>query len=176
MYYPSYEDYMRDLFYFNGLSNPNNSYLYSGLNMNNQNLNDYYPSIYKIINPVVQKVVSGNNYQFVNEETINNIVDVVLGITIGDIENLENTQRNDTKRQCNNSCNSQNNSTSCNSSNNSVNTTINQYQDNVLLKDLIRILTIKEISNRNNIRRFPNAYNNNIQPQPYYMNSPYMMY
>ena len=29
MYYPSYEDYMRDVFYFNGLSNNKNMYPYS---------------------------------------------------------------------------------------------------------------------------------------------------
>ncbi len=26
MIYPSYDDYMRDIFYFNGLSNPNRGY------------------------------------------------------------------------------------------------------------------------------------------------------
>ena len=56
MYYPSYEDYMKDVFYFNGLANPNNMYPYSGFS--NQNLSDFYPSIYKIVNPVVQKVIS----------------------------------------------------------------------------------------------------------------------
>ena len=75
---------------------------------NNQNLNDYFPSIYKIINPVIQKVVSGNNYQYTNEESVNNIVNVVLGITAGDINNLENLGNNgvDKKQaqgQCNNS-------------------------------------------------------------------------
>ena len=57
MFYPSYEDYMRDIFYFNGLQNSNNSYPYM-FGYNNQNLNDYFPSIYKIVYPVVQKVVS----------------------------------------------------------------------------------------------------------------------
>ena len=56
MFYPSYEDYMRDIFYFNGLQNQNSyPYMYG---YNSQNLNDYFPAIYKIVYPVVQKVVS----------------------------------------------------------------------------------------------------------------------
>lgn len=57
MFYPSYEDYMRDIFYFNGLQNQSNSYPYM-FGYNSQSLNDYFPSIYKIIYPVIQKVVS----------------------------------------------------------------------------------------------------------------------
>ena len=57
MFYPSYEDYMRDIFYFNGLQNQNSGYPYM-YSYNNQNLNDYFPNIYKIIYPVIQKVVS----------------------------------------------------------------------------------------------------------------------
>ncbi|MCI8310306.1 MAG: hypothetical protein HFJ45_09175 [Clostridia bacterium] len=97
MYYPSYEDYMRDVFYFNGLSNPN--MMYQSAN-NNQNLNNMYPSIYRIVNPVIQKVISGNNYQFVNEDTVNNIVDVVIGITAADINNIE-VNNNEFKKNSN---------------------------------------------------------------------------
>lgn len=92
MFYPSYEDYMRDIFYFNGLQNTNAGCPYMGFN--SQNLNNYFPSIYRIVNPVVEKVVSGNNYQFTNEESVNNIVNIVLEITAGDINNLENVGNN----------------------------------------------------------------------------------
>ena len=150
MYYPNYEDYMRDIFYFNGLQNANTAYPYMGFN--NQNLNDYFPSIYKIVNPVVQKVVSGNNYQFTNEDSINNIVDVVLGITAGDISNVENTGNNNSK-----------NNTSSNNS--------NSQENNTLIKDLIKILTIKELQSKQNVRRFPYTY---TEQMPYYQALPYM--
>ena len=159
MFYPSYEDYMRDIFYFNGLQNMNGGYPYMGFN--NQNLNDYFPSIYKIVNPVVQKVISGNNYQFTNEESVNNIVDVVLGITAGDINSLENSNDNN-KKQCQNQ-----------GQNNNSNISMQSQDNNNLLKDLIKILTIKELQNKQNVRRFPYTYGNNM---PYYMqnNLPYM--
>jgi len=144
MFYPSYEDYMRDIFYFNGLQNQNMNYPYMGFN--SQNLNDYFPTIYKIVNPVVQKVVSGNNYQFTNEDSVNNIVDVVLGITAGDINNLENVGNNtDPNRRQNGSSQTQGTS---------------QVQENMLLKDLIKILTIKELQSKQNVRRFPFTYGN----------------
>ena len=156
MFYPSYEDYMRDIFYFNGLQNTNTEYPYM-MGFNNQNLNDYFPSIYKIVNPVVQKVVSGNNYQFTNEESVNNIVDVVLGITAGDINNLENNGNNDKRQNQNNNCNNNN----CSQQDNKEN--------NMLLRDLIKILTIKELQSKQNVRRFPYTYGNGM---PYYMQTP----
>ena len=161
MFYPSYEDYMRDIFYFNGLQDRNMLYSYSGFN--NQNLNDYFPSIYKIVNPVIQKVVSGNNYQFTNEDSINNIVDVVLGITAGDLNLSEN---NDINRKTNTNTN--------NNSNNSSMQVQENREGNTLLKDLIKILTIKELQNRQNVRKFPYNYNSRV---PYYMQeqNPYMM-
>ena len=141
MYYPSYEDYMRDVFYFNGLQNNNTAYPYMAFN--SQNLNDYFPSIYRIINPVVQKVVSGNNYQFTNEDSVNNIVEVVFGITAGDLNTLENSSNADASRKT-----MPNNTTSSN------------QENNTLLKDLIKILTIKELQSKQNIRRFPYTYGN----------------
>jgi hypothetical protein len=159
MYYPSYEDYMRDVFYFNGLTNSNSMY---PMISNSQNLENMYPSIYRIVNPVVQKVVSGNNYQFVNEDTVNNIVDVVMGITIGDVNNAN--VSNDSKKNCNgNNCQNSNQNQSSNVSNN---------QENTLLRDLIKILTIKELISRNNVRRFPYTYG----MAPFYMNNQVMPY
>ena len=151
MFYPSYEDYMRDIFYFNGLQNQGFRYPYM-TGFNNQNLNDYFPTIYKIINPVVQKVVSGNNYQYTNEESVNNIVDVVLGITSGDINNLENGNNGADRKQAQGQ--------------------LNSSENNLLLRDLIKILTIKELQTKQNIRRFPYSYGSEM---PCYMqNSPYM--
>lgn len=167
MFYPSYDDYMRDVFYFNGLSNPNNMCYMNGINNNPTNLNNLYPSIYKIINPVVQKVVSGNNYQFVNEETVNNIVDVVLGITAGDINGMEKEANQEIRKQNNSNMNSNSQTSSNNISNNT------SYNDS-LLRDLIKILVIKELISKSNVTRFPFTYGT----MPYYMNGqmpPYMV-
>ena len=163
MIYPNYEDYMRDIFYFNGLQ-PNVNMGYPFMGFNNQNLNDYFPSIYKIVNPVVQKVVSGNNYQFTNEDSVNNIVDVVLGITAGEINSLENV--GNVSQDLNRKQQSNPGQTQGSCSN-------NQCQENQLLKDLIKILTIKELQSKQNVRRFPFTYGNSA---PYYMpNIPYMV-
>lgn len=170
MFYPNYDDYMRDVFYFNGLSNPNSMYYMNNAvntaSLNNTSLNTLYPSIYRIINPVVQKVVNGNNYQFINEETVNNMVDGVYGIVEGDINNVEKEANQDTRK----------NTTMVNSSQNSTVSTANTNNfNNNLLRDLIRILIIKELLNRNNVRRFPFTYGGGM---PYYMNgqmSPYMV-
>lgn len=150
MFYPSYEDYMRDIFYFNGLQNQNSyPYMYG---YNSQNLNDYFPAIYKIVYPVIQKVVSGNNYQFLNEDSVNNIVDVVLGITYNDVNNLENNGNNSNSQKQN--MNNEN------------------KEQNSLLKDLIKILTIKELQSKQNVKRFPYTYGANYPLS--FQNSPYM--
>ena len=160
MYYPSYEDYMRDIFYFNGLQNGNIGYPYMAFQT--QNLNDYYPSIYRIIHPVVQKVVSGNNYQFTNEDSVNNIVDVVLGITAGDLNTLENVGNPDSNKK------------TVPMSNSNTNVVAQDNNSNALLKDLIKILTIKELQSKQNIRRFPYTYGNmvpyNMPREPYMVN------
>ena len=100
-----------------------------------------------------------------------------MGITAGDINNIEYMQNNSSKKP---NCNGNNVSNNCsNSSNNSLQNNSNINNDNKefngLLKDLIKILTIKELTNRNNIRRFPFTYGNNMQLPPYYTNYPYMI-
>ena len=63
---------------------PNNN---SGLSMNqimqmNNNLENMYPCTYRIINPVVERVVDGtfSRNQIVNEDNLNNMVDTVFNI------------------------------------------------------------------------------------------------
>lgn len=112
MFYPSYDDYMRDIFYYNGLAgnnmayqtNPmsagmpggcmNNAMNYnSGMPMNNSNINNLYPSIYRIVYPVVQKVTSESNFQIVNEETITNATNTIYDIVEGDLNSAQNSTR-----------------------------------------------------------------------------------
>ncbi len=179
MFYQNCDDYMRDIFYFNGLANnPNNMYYMQNL-PNQNNLDGYYPSIYRIIYPVIQRVVSTNNYQYINEELINNLVNNVLGIIEGDVNNIDNSSSNNTSNT--NSSNeirrTNNNQTNTSSANSNVNLNNNISNNTSLLKDLIKILVIKELISRQNIRRFP--YNNQMMNVPYYqmpiMNSPYMV-
>ena len=165
MFYPSYDDYMRDIFYFNSLSHPARNCgfnqdgdflvqnaqammpnMYNGSN-NIAILNGLYPSIYKIVWPVVQKVISGNNYQFITEELVN---------VQGDINNKSSENQSQGN---NNQTNSQNN---CQFNNQSQ-----ISQNNQLMKDLIKILVIRELISKNNVRKFPNMI-------PYYM-PPYMV-
>ena len=52
-------------------------------NMNAQNPNNLYPSIYRIVNPVVNRVVSGSNLPYLTEDSLNNMVDTVYNIIEG---------------------------------------------------------------------------------------------
>ena len=119
MYYQSYDDYMRDIFYYNNMGNsmnmgyyPNNYMLGAnfrngyigmgggylpGMNNNINNYNNLYPSIYRIVYPVVQKVTSENRFNFINDETVTNATDTVYNIIEGDssIKQINNsTQKN----------------------------------------------------------------------------------
>lgn len=101
MYYPSYDDYMRDIFYYNGTNmgyqaNPNmymgppgymSNYGYMP-NMSN-NFNNLYPSIYRIVYPVVQKVTTENNFPVMNDEAVTNVTDRIYNIVEGDISTAQ---------------------------------------------------------------------------------------
>ena len=135
MYYPNnYDGYMQDYYFYN--QNPNT---YMNFNPNfipNQtmNLSYYYPSLYKILMPVIIRVIQNSNFQYINEEVINNMVDNVYNIVEGEI-NTKSASQSD--MQSNNS--------------NNTNTTRPQEsktQNNELLKDIIKILVIKELQNR----------------------------
>ena len=150
MFYPNYDDYMRDIFYFNGLAN--NGFW----GMNNSNLDILYPSIYRIIYPVVKRIVAGNNFQFANDDTISNATNMIYEIIEGDT-NLNKTQSNTQNSQSNNNVN-------INLSNNK------STSEDTLLKDLIRILVIRELISKNNVRPFPyygSHYMNNQMMMPY---------
>lgn len=145
-----------------------------------QNLNSLYPSIYRIINPVVSRVISNGNNQFINEDALNNMTDTVFNIVEGQIELDEDiqTQRNLASETQTNT-NSSNNSLNTNSLNNNSSRTIDntrnanqaQSSNNIknnrnesLLRDLIKILILKELFARNCMQRqinFPanNTYN-----------------
>lgn len=113
MFYPSYDDYMRDIFYYNGLSGNNMGYQSGymmpgyngstdGMGMNGytpgmpnniNNFNNLYPSIYRIVYPVVQKVVSESGFQVINDEAITNATDTIYNIVEGDLNSAQNLAR-----------------------------------------------------------------------------------
>ncbi len=206
MYYQNYDDYMRDVFYFNQMPNQNIGYPNMGYNMQNPNLafnnpnvnmnsnfsngnqnynnmypnyNNMYPDIYRIIQPVVSRVVTGNNYQYINDDNLNSMVDTVYNIIEGEnmstnSENKNNTTTSTTTNQRTNS-NSQNNTQNTGNSNSQVSDPSNNNQNSSnLLKDLIKILIIKEIINRNNLRRMSNNSMYGYQNIPNYYEQRYM--
>lgn len=177
MYYPNYDDYMRDVFYFNQMpnqmQNPNIGFQTMGFNqtvnqmgqINPINYNTMFPSIYRIVQPVVSRVVNGNNNQYLSEENLNSMVDTVYNIVEGDVISSGETDNPTVQSVANQTSRNQNSNNSVNNSNQVANSrNIENQNATVLLKDLIKILILKEIICRNNIKRMPN----NIMWQPNY--------
>lgn len=219
MFYSGNDNYMQDLYFYNQMPNQNtynsmvagmnnngnipNTMMNNGMYMNqvqnpnmymqntNQptNINSLYPSSYRILMPVVSRVVSNNNSQFFNEDVLNNMVDTVYNITEGQInyenendqvttrERTSNTQTNSTSVSQTNQSNSNSNttnvtnsSTRVNNTNQTTNTSTNNSNDN-LLRDLIKILIIREIISRrqfqnSNMSNNVNMYNMNTMNNP----------
>ena len=180
MFYSNNDNYMQDLYFYN--QTPNNTYfpnnmpnynipltqnqnminpMYNNSNMNAnqmcQNINNLYPNIYRIINPVVLKVIANSNYQFLNDDVLNNMTDTVYNIVEGQIgydDNISTTTEN-----------SQSTSSNTNSVSSNSNSRVTETRHDNLLKDIIKILILKEILSRPN-RNNPNYY-------PYYNQMPY---
>ncbi len=203
MYFQNYDDYMRDVFYFNQMPNQNLNYPYMGynnmqnpnfqnnfagqnFNNGNSNINNMYPSIYRIVQPVVSRVLTGNNYQYMSEDNLNSMVDTVYNIVEGDARNnldnsssLNSNNTTSTQTQSQTQTQPQRNNTNQNTTQTTTMTQTstssqNNQNETMLLKDLIKILLIKEIINRNNIRRFSNNGFNNYQNIPNYYDQRYM--
>ncbi len=194
MFYSNNDNYMQDLYFYN--QTPNNTYfpnnmpnynipltqnqnminpMYNNSNMNAnqmcQNINNLYPNIYRIINPVVLKVIANSNYQFLNDDVLNNMTDTVYNIVEGQIDyddNISTTTENSQSTSSNtNSVSSNSNSrvTETRQSNTSQTSNSKSNRNDNLLKDIIKILILKEILSRPN-RNNPNYY-------PYYNQMPY---
>lgn len=219
MFYSGNDNYMQDLYFYNQMPNQNtynsmmagmnnngnisNTMMNNGMYMNqvqnpnmymqntNQptNINSLYPSSYRILMPVVSRVVSNSNYQFLNEDVLDNMVDTVYNITEGQI-NYENeseqvtTRERNTNAQTNTTSVSQtnqnnNNTTNVTNSTTRVNSNTTQTSNNNstnnsnddLLRDLIKILIIREIISRrqfqnSNMSNNVNMYNMNTMNNP----------
>ena len=178
-------------------------------NMQMTSVTSMYPQIYRIINPVASRVISNSNHQYLTEDSLNNMVDTVYNIVEGDVSTLsssiptnsgDDTVTQGPARGSQSVANSSN--TNSNSTTNSRQTTVtessrssttvmsrnhnsnNDRRDNQLLRDLIKIIIIKELLSRQmggfamegmpnnqmnnpNFMRYSNNSNNFYEPRMY---------
>ncbi len=132
--YNNYEEYMQNVL---GVNRPNTyreneNYYYDvqRVNQNMQEINSLYPEIYGVVYPVVQKVCSRRNVSGITNEQINKMVEEVYNvIEPGDdvIEERQNSKNGDVRNP------------------RAKETRRPQSHNNYLLRDLIRILIIREL-------------------------------
>jgi len=163
MFYSNYDNYMQDYYCYNQMPNSRIGMYNPHMNMNTnyvqqqESFNNLYPNIYNIINPVVSRVLLGNNTQFLSEDSMKNLTDTIYSIVENQI-NIENENKSGSKTPDKNMTNA---NCSCNNNENSF----SRRSDNFLIRDLIRILILKEFS----IRRYQNFFPNpNMYNQPFF--------
>jgi len=172
MYYQN-GNYMQDLNYYN--QNPNNYNWgpyqnFPNQNRNNQmqyqNLNSMYPAVYRIIAPVVSQVLGNNNYQFLTEDMLNNMVDSVYSIVEGDISVSNNNSGNNELQENQDSINNSKNMSGSKSTVSTSNST--NCRQNALLRDLIKIMILNEVAlTRQNVQTQLMLQNANMNNQMY---------
>lgn len=159
----------------NMMNNQMNNQMMSQPNMQRTSVSSMYPQVYRIINPVANRVISNSNYQFLTEDTLDNMVDTVYNIVEGDVSTLSSTtptnsgddtvtqgpargstqtatattssNSNGSSRQTTMAENSRSSTTTVISRNNNSNNS-NNRGENQLLRDLIKIIIIKELLSR----------------------------
>ena len=172
MYYNDYEDYMRTVLGYNNVNaNMNNMcnmynqdiYMQNRMpcQMNNtypndcmsnmavDNIEDLYPDIYKIVNPLVCRVCQNNNRPITNDvieqmisEVYSNIkaddINIVnINVETGDVINRETTNRTSENREAR--------VTKEKADVRSIDENRNRRPNNPLLRDLIRILLLNRL-------------------------------
>ena len=173
MYYNDYEDYMRSVLGYNAANTSSNMYsadyympnrmqavmpTYQNESMGVQmqdNIEDLYPHIYKIVNPIVCRVCQNNNRPITNEvleqmtmEVYNSIeaddINIVnINIETGDINNKEINNRHVDTKDVRDSKISQEKKESRGKEENRQ-----RRPNNPLLRDLIRILILNRLFGR----------------------------
>lgn len=175
MYNETYDDYIRSILGYpnNNMYNTNsreNDYMYSAQNNSSEELEQYYPEIYKIIYPMVCKSCD-NNSSPITRELIENMTDEIYFAVESDNEIGLNITLNNEVRTNSNEVKS-NNTQNANNSRNTLNVTStkdktikeenrgdrqeNRQIRNNSLRDLIKILIIRQLlRNRRNRPNFP---------------------
>lgn len=139
MYSSNYEEYMQNVLGYS--IRPQNTYqlpenIYEMPRMSNYediNLEGLYPDIYKMINPMVQKVCMKTT-GIINEEVIASMTEEVYKAATEEVRNYKDTTKTSSEVRTSSSQNTRK---------------IEEFrQSNYLLRDLIRILIINELLRR----------------------------
>ena len=143
MYNSNYEEYMQNVLGYN--IRPQNTYqmpeniyeMQRGSNYENIDLENLYPDIYRMIQPMVQKAcmrVTG----VINEEMLCSMTDEIYNAMTEETKEVRDVKKSSSEIRTNNSQN--------------IKKVEEPRQHNFLLRDLIRILIIKELLRRRTIR------------------------
>lgn len=175
MYNETYDDYIRSILGYpnNNMYNTNlreNDYMYSAQNNSSEELEQYYPEIYKIIYPMVCKSCD-NNSSPITRELIENMTDEIYFAVESDNEidlniTINNEVRNNNSEVQSNSTQSINNRNISNTKDKNITIKEEHRKDkenredrrirNNTLRDLIKILIIRQLlRNRPNRPNFP---------------------
>ena len=172
MYYNDYEDYMRSVLgynnvndhtYGNGYScggcydNMNQMNAFQSRNLLDSNVEQMYPEIYKVINPMVCRMCDSNNQpvtEYLIEQMTDDIYDnVVNRVEIQNIINLnietreidENTQKSSNNRSINTKASKTESNSKVQETEERETRSPQPRRRNKLLRDLIRILLLNRI-------------------------------
>ena len=145
MYYNDYEDYMRNVLGYNNMRD--NTYSYFNRDTSNSNIEQMYPEIYKIINPMVCRACDTNTQPIseymveqmtddiydnvVNRVEIQNVINLNIGTTRDDDMEVVLNRKEDNSRNGSVNNNTQQNRSGASFSNNALN---NSSQNNSLSK------------------------------------------
>ena len=175
MYNETYDDYIRSILGYpnNNMYNTNsgeNDYMYSAQNNSSEELEQYYPEIYKIIYPMVCKSCD-NNSSPITRELIENMTDEIYFAVESDNEidlniTINNEVRNNNSEVQSNSTQSIKNRNISNTKDKNITIKEEHRKDkenredrrirNNTLRDLIKILIIRQLlRNRPNRPNFP---------------------
>lgn len=162
MYYNEYEDYMRNVLGYNrsNVNSYNENYeqnyystpTYNNYRMMQDNIEDLYPDIFKIINPMVCKICQNNTRPITNElveqmtmEIYNNIEADEINIVNVNIETREsNNSKTVTQKQTENR-EVKDSKSQEGGENRNTQESRQRMPNNPLLRDLIRILIINQL-------------------------------
>ncbi len=139
MYNSNYEEYMQNVLGYN--IRPQNTYqmpeniyeMQRGSSYENMDLENLYPDIYRMIQPMVQKVCMRAT-GVINEEMVRSMTDEVYNAMTEETREVKDVKKNSNEVRTGNSQN--------------VRRVEEPRQNNFLLRDLIRILIIKELLRR----------------------------
>lgn len=139
MYNSNYEEYMQNVLGYN--IRPQNTYqmpeniyeMQRGSNYENMDLENLYPDIYRMLQPMVQKVCMRAT-GVINEEMISSMTDEIYNAMTEETRETRDVKKSSNEVRTSNSQN--------------VRRVEEPRQNNFLLRDLIRILIIKELLRR----------------------------